>query len=37
MGQIAACTTKGHQIHIKVGSGFVQRSKSVLAWYNFHA
>jgi len=37
MGQIAACTTKGHQIHIKVGSGFVQRSKAVLAWYNFHA
>lgn len=32
--QIAACTTRGHQIHIKVGSGFVQRSKGNLAWYN---
>lgn len=37
MGQIAACTTRAHQIHIRVGSGFVQRSKAVLAWYNFVA
>ncbi len=35
MGQIAACTTRGHQIQIKVGHGFVRRSKAVLAWYNF--
>lgn len=35
MSQIAACTTRGHQIQIKVGHGFVRRSKAVLAWYNF--
>jgi tRNA(Ile)-lysidine synthase len=35
MGQVAACTTRGHQIQIKVGHGFVRRSKAVLAWYNF--
>lgn len=32
--QIAACTTRGHRIHIKVGSGFVERRGAVLAWYN---
>jgi tRNA(Ile)-lysidine synthase len=34
LSQIAACTTAGHQIQIKVGSGFVRRSKAELAWYN---
>jgi tRNA(Ile)-lysidine synthase len=34
MRQIQACTTRGHCIHIKVGTGFVQRSKGNLAWYN---
>jgi tRNA(Ile)-lysidine synthase len=33
MRQIAACTTRGHGIEIKVGHGFVRRSKQVLAWY----
>jgi tRNA(Ile)-lysidine synthase len=32
--QIAASTTRGHHIHIKVGSGFVERRGAVLAWYN---
>lgn len=32
--QVMACTTRGHRIHIKVGNGFVQRSKNVLTWYN---
>jgi len=32
--QITACRTRGHRIHIKVGSGFVQRQGAVLAWYN---
>jgi len=32
--QIEACTTRGHRIHIKVGNGFVRRSKGDLAWYN---
>lgn len=34
LSQITACTTAGHQIQIKVGSGFVRRSKAELAWYN---
>jgi tRNA(Ile)-lysidine synthase len=33
-GQIAACVTRGHRIHIKVGTGFVERRGAVLAWYN---
>jgi tRNA(Ile)-lysidine synthase len=37
MRQIAACTTRGHRIEIRVGHGFVQRSNTVLAWYNFKA
>jgi len=32
--QIAACVTRGHRIHIKVGQGFVQRSAAKLTWYN---
>ncbi len=32
--QLAACTTRGHRIHLKVGHGFVQRRGAVLAWYN---
>lgn len=34
LGQIAACTTRGHNIHIKVANGFVQRRREVLAWYD---
>ncbi|MES2583514.1 MAG: tRNA lysidine(34) synthetase TilS [Pseudomonadota bacterium] len=34
LDQVADCTTRGHRIHIKVGSGFVQRSSDVLTWYN---
>ena len=34
LDQISACTTRGHQIHIKAGTGFVQRSGAVLTWYN---
>ena len=33
LDQLADCTTRGHRIHIKVGSGFVQRNSDVLAWY----
>ncbi len=32
--QIAACVTRGHRIHIKVGRGFVERRGAVLTWYN---
>ncbi len=32
--QIQACSTRGHQIHLKVGRGFVVRAGAVLHWYN---
>lgn len=32
--QIAACTTRGHRIHLKVGRGFVVREGANLGWYN---
>lgn len=34
LNQVTACTTRGHHIHIKVGTGFVQRRGAVLDWYN---
>lgn len=33
LNQIAACTTRGHRIHIKVGRGFVMRSGPALDWH----
>jgi tRNA(Ile)-lysidine synthase len=30
--QILACTTRGHRLHLKVGSGFVVRQLDALAW-----
>ncbi|WP_042428879.1 tRNA lysidine(34) synthetase TilS [Comamonas granuli] len=32
--QIAACRTRGHQIHLRVGRGFVQCRQGELHWYN---
>jgi tRNA(Ile)-lysidine synthase len=32
LDQLAACTTRGHRLHIKVGQGFVQRDGPVLVW-----
>jgi tRNA(Ile)-lysidine synthase len=32
VSQIAACTTRGHQLHLKVGRGFVRRDAAVLVW-----
>jgi len=32
--QIVACTTRGHQLGIKVASGFVRRNGAELTWYN---
>lgn len=32
--QLAACTTRGHGIRLKVGAGFVLREGAVLGWYN---
>jgi tRNA(Ile)-lysidine synthase len=34
LGQVKACTTRGHQIDIKVGRGFVRRDGAVLRCYN---
>jgi tRNA(Ile)-lysidine synthase len=32
LSQIAACTTRGHRLHLKVGAGFVLREGAVLIW-----
>jgi tRNA(Ile)-lysidine synthase len=32
--QIKVCTTRGHNIHIKVGRGFVERQGVSVHWYN---
>ncbi len=34
LDQIAACTTRGHQIHLKIGAGHVMREGDILTWYN---
>lgn len=34
MRQIAACTTRGHQLHLKVANGFCVRNGEFLHWYN---
>lgn len=34
MHQIAACQTRGHQLHLKVGQGFCVRLGKELGWYN---
>ena len=32
LAQIAACTTRGHRISLKIGAGWLQRQGEVLAW-----
>ncbi|HQQ71694.1 MAG TPA: TilS substrate-binding domain-containing protein, partial [Alicycliphilus sp.] len=32
--QLAACSTRGHRIHLKVGGGHVLREGELLGWYN---
>jgi tRNA(Ile)-lysidine synthase len=34
LDQLAACRTRGHRIHLKVGSGYVERQGQALTWYN---
>ena len=34
LDQIAACTTRGHRIHLKIGRGFIERKDGLLDWYN---
>jgi tRNA(Ile)-lysidine synthase len=33
LGQIGACTTRGHRLHLKVGQGFVERAGEHLDWH----
>lgn len=32
--QVAACRTRGHRIHLKLGPGYIFREGEKLAWYN---
>jgi tRNA(Ile)-lysidine synthase len=32
LDQVAACTTRGHRLHLKVGQGFIGREADFLAW-----
>jgi tRNA(Ile)-lysidine synthase len=32
--QIKACTTRGHQMHLKIGRGYVERKGLCVDWYN---
>ncbi len=34
LDQVAACTTRGHQIHLKIGRGYIERRGRLLDWYN---
>lgn len=34
LDQVAACTTRGHRIHLKIGRGFIERKDGLLDWYN---
>lgn len=34
LDQLADCSTRGHKLHLKVGTGFVERRGAVLTWYN---
>ena len=34
LDQLAACKTRGHRIHIKMGVGFCERRGAELHWYN---
>lgn len=34
LGQVRACTTRGHRIHLKVAAGFIERKGDFLHWYN---
>ena len=33
LGQIEACTTRGHRLHLKVGQGFIERAGEHLDWH----
>lgn len=34
LDQLADCTTRGHRIRLKVGTGYVERQGQALTWYN---
>lgn len=33
LDQIAACTTRGHRMHLKAGAGFIHREGDSIAWH----
>ena len=33
LDQMAACTTRGHRMHLKAGSGFIHREGDCIAWH----
>ncbi|MFT3717230.1 tRNA lysidine(34) synthetase TilS [Pseudorhodoferax sp.] len=34
LDQVAACSTRGHRLHLRVGAGFARRREAWLDWYN---
>lgn len=34
LDQLAACVTRGHDLRIKLGTGYIRREGTVLDWYN---
>ena len=34
LDQVEACATRGHKLHIKIGTGFAERRGVLLHWYN---
>ncbi|MEJ8856601.1 tRNA lysidine(34) synthetase TilS [Variovorax robiniae] len=34
LDQLETCTTRGHRLHIKIGTGFAERRGVLLHWYN---
>ena len=34
LDQLAACTTRGHKINMRLGAGFTARQNEILTWYN---
>ncbi len=33
LDQVAACTTRGHSLHLKVGAGFIRRAGESMIWH----
>lgn len=37
LDQVAACTTRGHRMHLKAGAGFILREGECIAWHPHNA